>query len=960
MKLYLLVFFLLFNVFFPKDTFADFTVGNYTQIITTTAKSFLKPHGQGNILYVYEDYYFNPFAGTVIKTIVQSCTWNACWNYRSGVTITINNITFNNLNPYYKSAGYEWQPWTTDAKGIKTRIVLLDNTYTGAGVNQNVKVRKYYQIPYNYDTTAPVSEGVYLYNDANLTLPFTYTTGWINTNVYYTIMCSDPETGCACTGTDVGSTCKNTSITVPTGAGTVIKTGVFTPSEWLGHNIWPKANFTNTVALRNTNIPWTLNASATNSLQNPIHYDRLTPGIDITYTSGENFNLTDHKKIQYRHLAGKLMNGIVVPWKTFFDGLKKIDKKASANSIVVSLVDPYDALTSQGVSGIKNYTINITTTTWSGVYSKSKTFAPYNSDATVVVSDSKTITLTDSNVLQKTGNYILTVYTTDFASNETQATVKFSVYPAAFSLTTSTVTLDTAFASNSTLFADNSGQYRYVIKLLDIFENPIYGKEPKSINQDCTGKNGCKTVKTDMVTTGAWVDALAESGYTGVATDASGQISIKLLSNSPGVFSERFNLIMPLWDDSYNNIAGQTTSSFVDNSYFNSFRKPFVGAMQASGDDGLTWVGLPTVGTMFKYKLYPRQKSSISLGTIASYGYNIETFAPAVKGNSAGQVAEGTVVDTSTLTNTAGSTFSSRINALTAAAAIGACSIKVDLPVISYNLWGRAIRYFLTKNDEADDMTPPSIGGSTFLWVKIIGAAQLAGKWSITGQKDNFSDISLSSMRTLIRKNAYTQITNMTSGQTIWGIKYVTGDVTLTGDQTFETLVVKNGNVILSGDLNPSNKKLLIVVIKDNYDVNNDFSKKGNIYIKPNVRKINAFLYADGWLISADNTGNPYTKDSATRTDILKNQLIMNGSLFTRNTVWGAIVAGSNYILPGGSKISDFNNAMIYDLNYTRRNNVGCDKNENSSCTDIGEYVEPFIIIYDARLQTDPPKLLTN
>jgi hypothetical protein len=36
------------------------------------------------------------------------------------------------------------------------------------------------------------------------------------------------------------------------------------------------------------------------------------------------------------------------------------------------------------------------------------------------------------------------------------------------------------------------------------------------------------------------------------------------------------------------------------------------------------------------------------------------------------------------------------------------------------------------------------------------------------------------------------------------------------------------------------------VVIKDNYDVNKDFSNKGNIYVKPNVKKINGFLYADG------------------------------------------------------------------------------------------------------------------
>ena len=51
---------------------------------------------------------------------------------------------------------------------------------------------------------------------------------------------------------------------------------------------------------------------------------------------------------------------------------------------------------------------------------------------------------------------------------------------------------------------------------------------------------------------------------------------------------------------------------------------------------------------------------------------------------------------------------------------------------------------------------------------------------------------------------------------------------------------------------------------------------------------------------------------------------------------------------------------MIYDLNYIRRNNSGCDKNNNGVCTDVGEYIEPFVIEYDSRIQTDPPKLLIN
>ena len=49
---------------------------------------------------------------------------------------------------------------------------------------------------------------------------------------------------------------------------------------------------------------------------------------------------------------------------------------------------------------------------------------------------------------------------------------------------------------------------------------------------------------------------------------------------------------------------------------------------------GVTWIGSPTIGTMFTYKLTPIQKSSITLATIASLGYHIENFTTAVQGNS--------------------------------------------------------------------------------------------------------------------------------------------------------------------------------------------------------------------------------------------------------------------------------------------------------------------------------------
>lgn len=81
-----------------------------------------------------------------------------------------------------------------------------------------------------------------------------------------------------------------------------------------------------------------------------------------------------------------------------------------------------------------------------------------------------------------------------------------------------------------------------------------------------------------------------------------------------------------------------------------------------------------------------------------------------------------------TLTYPSGSIFSTRLNTLTAVANIGSCSLKIELPTISYILGGQSIRYYLTQTDVGDDMTPISIGGSAFLGLRIIGSTQLAGK----------------------------------------------------------------------------------------------------------------------------------------------------------------------------------------------------------------------------------------
>lgn len=173
---------------------------------------------------------------------------------------------------------------------------------------------------------------------------------------------------------------------------------------------------------------------------------------------------------------------------------------------------------------------------------------------------------------------------------------------------------------------------------------------------------------------------------------------------------------------------------------------------------------------------------------------------------------------------------------------------------------------------------------------------------------------------------------------------------------------MKNGNLKIAGNFNTGGKKFGIIVLRDDATR----SDLGNIYIQPSVRYIQSAIYADGGIISTgfkpgEDTIGSY-KDSAIRTNTLSEQLVIKGSLFTRNTIGGAIKGTSRkYVLPGGSSTNDFDVAMMYDLNYLRRNNVGWDVSGVNGTQDYNQdNKNNVVIIFDANLQKNPPKGFKN
>lgn len=228
------------------------------------------------------------------------------------------------------------------------------------------------------------------------------------------------------------------------------------------------------------------------------------------------------------------------------------------------------------------------------------------------------------------------------------------------------------------------------------------------------------------------------------------------------------------------------------------------------------------------------------------------------------------------------------------------------------------------------------------LWAKIIWNIQSSWKAEITGQKANYTDISKSDLSAIIVKNASNFIRNIKSNTVSNWVKYVNWDFTLDSTINYETIIIKNWNLLINKNLD---KSIWIIVLNDGTD-----KTKWNIFVTNNVTKINAFIYAEWTFRSAKNlSGSSYSDEELTKS------LDFKWSLFSRNTIWWAVDVWQWFFLPGWIKTTDFNEAQKYDLNFIRKVPLVCDDVNGMDLTTYNIKIE-----YDPKIQTNPPKLFTK
>jgi hypothetical protein len=152
-----------------------------------------------------------------------------------------------------------------------------------------------------------------------------------------------------------------------------------------------------------------------------------------------------------------------------------------------------------------------------------------------------------------------------------------------------------------------------------------------------------------------------------------------------------------------------------------------------------------------------------------------------------------------------------------------------------------------------------------------------------------------------------------------------------------QTLIVVDGNVYINSNIYKSSgdpHELGIIVLKSPSDFG--LETTGNIYVGPDVTNIQANMFADGSFFTIRDagssinaaTGLPNFFDESQRYDELANQLYIQGSLASQNTVGGATrspapIAGDGELLSsaeGGydSSPSGRSLARLYDLNFLR------------------------------------------
>ncbi len=225
-------------------------------------------------------------------------------------------------------------------------------------------------------------------------------------------------------------------------------------------------------------------------------------------------------------------------------------------------------------------------------------------------------------------------------------------------------------------------------------------------------------------------------------------------------------------------------------------------------------------------------------------------------------------------------------------------------------------------------------------------------------------------------------VTNFEDG----GVTYFKGGIVQIGDPLSDlsvssgkhTIVIEDGNLFVAGNFTYASPhdSLGIILINTTTGVKPD---TGNIFILNNVKHFVGTYYADGSLTSTTKLSSHFIADEVNREDtsILGNQLLLEGTLLTKNTLGGGML--EPLINPWGlEQERAYAEAQKYDLHFVRRymppkpqvdpetgESVPVEDADNDKCVKLDpKTCDPnkhaFVIRPDRRVSEVPPPGFTG
>lgn len=663
-----------------------------------------------------------------------------------------------------------------------------------------------------------------------------------------------------------------------------------------------------------------------------------------------------------------------------------------------------------GISGMSELFINICQTktySWevmnmdcsnpstSMIYQVALTATGYNSTGAVLSPNTWNIDidLDDMSWIQRAGEYQVYIAVGDEAGNINTGSVTFDIIPEWFDPSKTELIkyndpLDETFASvlytnwpsgNIPGFATRIPTYAnaidaqyYKINVFDKYDNPIYDWKfynfwltQTGIYLDQVNKTGPSALFVDTV------GGILSNSWQTATTDMNGSLKFWILSYTPGEFLEQFQFLYKKWDRWKNETWGMYGYAFPDmifNSNIWTYNHIFTGAIELHTTNRID-LGTSNDIRLGFFATSSMPNPSLTLFKVNNFLESIQSLDP----------------DNFTITSTGSyphflsfSSFYPHPRYLTGSESFFTPEQKgtifsKNLEIITYPYITLTFRWQTTQYyaSNAEDMF-----GSWLLYttgwlnrIFIEWMTSMVGKNGYVATKDSLN-LNSANTRNAIYKNVALLLRNRELLAWWWiinRVKYLVWDIdstTLLDMDQWDTLIIKGWNFTIGDNYNdltrtyPSlelrnyyfNSGSLwldtvahkgIIVLKDENGIG------GNIYIKPDVRFIWASLFADESIESVKYSWNTFSSSNSARTVQLDKQLVIYGSVFSKNTVGGAVRANNNgwYVLPWNNTTISLDEAVRYDLAFLRMSNAWHDT-ASSMNRNHNEYV---VILVDPR-----------